>query len=116
MDSSVFKRIAYQTHGDVVNTGTIVIVTVFFLPATFVSAFFRMSFFQTGGPLSFRYLGTMALCFVCSNYLHLPYYQTQEPKQEVNLGLNANYKKAFDCVLHPEGQSTLSTQKEFKQL
>ena len=55
LDSRATSNIADETHKDAISMRTIAFVTLFFLPATFISAFFSMTFFQTGSPLDAKY-------------------------------------------------------------
>ena len=54
IDSRATANIARETRKDAIAMRTIAFVTMFFLPGTFISAFFSMSFFQGGGPLRMK--------------------------------------------------------------
>lgn len=102
-DSTAIKRIAYQTRRDAVAMRTIAIVTLFFLPATFVSTFFSMSFFQVGGPLSLHYIWLYFLFALLTSICvigvwYFWYKRIQERKQDVHLESSANYKKKYQMT------------------
>jgi len=93
-DSDATAAIAEETRRDAISMRTIAVVTLIFLPATFVSAIFSITFFQTGGPFEINKLWLYPAVVFATTIVVLMYWWLWHRK----------WQRRTQCALDVEGR------------